>query len=67
MKRIKGKGIECLVFEPELGEKLFFGSRCVDSLEEFKRESDIIITNRHHDELDDVKDKVFTRDLFNRD
>lgn len=67
MKRIKGKGIKCIVFEPELHETRFFGSRCVDSLEEFKRESDIIITNRHHAELDDVKDKVFTRDLFNRD
>ncbi len=67
MKRIKGKGIECIVFEPELKEKLFFGSRCVDSIDEFKKEADIIVTNRHHAELDDVKDKVFTRDLFNRD
>lgn len=67
MKRIKAKGIECIIFEPGLKEESLFGSIRIDSFEEFKRESDIIITNRHHMALDDVKDKVFTRDIFNRD
>ncbi len=67
MKRIKAKGIECIVFEPSLKEDHFFGSKKITTLDEFKRESDIIVTNRHHYELDDVKDKVFTRDLFTRD
>ena len=67
MKRIKGKGIECILYEPEYKEEHLFGSKRIDSLDEFKRESDIIISNRYHVILDDVKHKVFTRDLFNRD
>lgn len=67
MKRIKAKGIECIVFEPALKDEHFYGSRKYTSIDEFKRDSDIIVTNRHHAELDDVKDKVFTRDLFTRD
>ena len=67
IKRIKAKGIKILIYEPEYGEKLFFNSKVTSDLEHLKNESDIIIANRFDNELLDVKDKVYTKDLFNID
>lgn len=67
MKRIKSHGIEVVVYEPTLDAPDFFGSKVTHDLDSFKREADVIISNRWNDDLTDVAGKVYTRDLFRRD
>lgn len=67
MKRLKAKGIEVIVYEPNLDEKVFFNSRVEKDLEAFKKEADVIVVNRMETALSDVEEKIYTRDIFKRD
>ena len=67
MKRLKAKGIEVVIYEPTYSESTFFNSKVLSSLSEFKQLADVIISNRMHEDLTDVRERLFTRDLYRRD
>ena len=67
MKRIRAKGAQILLYEPELSEDDFFASPVIRDLEAFQRQSDVIVANRYHRDLENVREKVYTRDIYYRD
>ena len=67
MKRIKARGIKVIIYEPTYHEERFFNSKVVNDLEEFKTTADIIVANRITNEIKDVQEKVYSRDLFGKD
>jgi len=67
MKRLRGEGIEVVIYEPTMKEENFYNSRVIKDLIEFKKISDVIVSNRLTDELLDVMEKIYTRDIYNRD
>ena len=67
MKRVKAKGVEVIVYEPAFAEPTYFNSRIVNELSQFKQLSDVIVANRMTDEISDVEEKVYSRDLFGKD